>query len=246
MGKRVVLVTGGDDASAGACHDIDTGKKLWSIPRLARMLAFTSDGSILFATERNTYTSVLVLDAKTGKPMDGVKMPEQIHDLGIPPLPSPDGHTVLLGDIKIRGFILWDYKAGKELGVIPAYSSSGDYRNRAAAFSRDGKTLFTTIDRLRRRMPRPASLSTRPTPPTGTTLRSRGSLFRGRPRGVFARNRPAVRAMVGRRQTAGGRQGQGGLDPVSRRRGRVQGGTCRDGFPSFPDRGFRSGEGRGQ
>ena len=149
-GKRVVLVTGGDDAMRGACHDIDTGKKLWSIPRLARMLAFTSDGSILFATERNTYTSVLVLDAKTGKPMDGVKMPEQIHDLGIPPLPSPDGRTVLLGDIKIRGFILWDYKAGKELGVIPAYSYSGDYRNRAAAFSRDGKTLFTTMDRLRR------------------------------------------------------------------------------------------------
>ncbi|HEY2911317.1 MAG TPA: sigma-70 family RNA polymerase sigma factor, partial [Gemmataceae bacterium] len=149
-GKRVVLVTGGDDASAGACHDIDTGKKLWSIPRLARMLAFSTDGSILFATEKNTYTRVLVLDANTGKSMDGVKMPEQIHDLGIPPLPSPDGHTVLLGDIKIRGFILWDYKAGKELGVIPAYSYSGDYRNRAAAFSRDGKTLFTTIDRLRR------------------------------------------------------------------------------------------------
>jgi WD40 repeat protein len=56
----------------------------------------------------------------------------------------------LLGDIKYRGFILWDYKLGKELGVIPAYSYSGDYRKRAAAFSRDGKTLFTTIDRLRR------------------------------------------------------------------------------------------------
>ena len=190
-------MTGGDDASAGACHDIDTGKKLWSIPRLARMLAFTSDGSILFATERNTYTSVLVLDAKTGKPMDGVKMPEQIHDLGIPPLPSPDGHTVLLGDIKIRGFILWDYKAGKELGVIPAYSSSGDYRNRAAAFSRDGKTLFTTIDRLRRLGCRDRQ-AFRPARPRRRARRSgRGrSLFRGRPRGVFARNRPAVGAMV--------------------------------------------------
>ena len=63
-GKRVVLVTGGDDASAGACHDVDTGKKLWSIPRLARMLAFSTDGSILFATEKNTYTRVLVLECQ--------------------------------------------------------------------------------------------------------------------------------------------------------------------------------------
>jgi RNA polymerase sigma factor (sigma-70 family) len=149
-GKRVVLVTGGDDAPAGVCYDASTGDKLWQTKTLGHQVAFSADSKVLFATAKNVYTPLQILDIQTGKPIDGVKGPEQFHDMGIPPLPAPDGRTVLLGDIKMRGFVLWDYRAGKELGVIPAYSYAGDYRHRGAAFSRDGKTLFTTIDRLRR------------------------------------------------------------------------------------------------
>lgn len=149
-GKRVVLVTGGDDAPAGVCYDADTGAKLWETKTLGHKVAFSADSAVLFATEKNVYTPLLVLDVQTGKPVDGVKGPEQFHDMGIPPLPAPDGRTVLIGDIKMRGFVLWDYKAGKELGVIPAYSYTGGCPHRGAAFARDGKTLFTTIDRLRR------------------------------------------------------------------------------------------------
>ena len=52
--------------------------------------------------------------------------------------------------------------------------------------------------------------------------------------------------MVVRRQVAGFRPGEGGFACGSWRGGRVQSGACRDGFRPLPDRGFRSGEGRGQ
>jgi WD40 repeat protein len=133
----------------GICLDADTGTKLWDTPKLGRRVAFSSDGTLLFAVPA-TYGPLLVLDAATGMALDGAKVPEQIADLGLPPLPAPDGRTVLVGDVKMRGYVLWDYKAGKELGVIPAYSYTGGYPYRGVAFSRDGKTLFTTIDRLRR------------------------------------------------------------------------------------------------
>jgi RNA polymerase sigma factor (sigma-70 family) len=146
-GKRALLVTGGEDGQTWVCIDIDTGARLWGTPALWRTVSFSPDGGTL-AVEVGY--RLRILDARTGEPVGGLKLPEQIFELDPSPVLSPDGRTVFVGDSKMRGYIVWDYRAGKKVGVVPAWSFEGGFPHRGAAFSPDGKTLFTTIDRLGR------------------------------------------------------------------------------------------------
>ncbi|HYH64566.1 MAG TPA: WD40 repeat domain-containing protein, partial [Urbifossiella sp.] len=149
-GKRVVLVRGDRDDRLATCHDAETGAKLWETARFGSVAAFSPDGAVLFSECRDPSSRVLALDAQTGEPAAGLKFPDQTHEMSLAPTPSPDGRTVLVGDAKLRGFVIWDYRDGKEVGVVPGYAYEGGYPRRSAVFSRDGKVLFTGLDRLRR------------------------------------------------------------------------------------------------
>lgn len=146
-GKRVVLARGDQPA---ACHDAETGAKLWETPRFGSVAAFSPDGAVLFTECRDPFSRVLALDSRTGESVAGLAFPDQVFEMSLAPTASPDGRTILIGDSKMRGFVIWDYRAGREVGVVPGYAYEGGYPRRSAVFSRDGKVLFTGLDRLGR------------------------------------------------------------------------------------------------
>ncbi|OWK37858.1 sigma-70 family RNA polymerase sigma factor [Fimbriiglobus ruber] len=156
-GKRLAVVANMGGGELPSCLDIDTGAKLWTADQSGQLAGFSSNGTLLFANLGEYTRTPLILDARSGKPADGITLPNDGFRFGPPLLSSPDGRTVL--EVDAPRSTLWDYRIGKKLWVIPTdrekhiapgFFRDFDYRRRGVAFSHDGKTLFTSIDRLRR------------------------------------------------------------------------------------------------
>jgi WD40 repeat protein len=129
------------------CWDTAGGAQLWQA-RVAHnsSLAFTPDGRTLIASPGSRERSWHAWEAATGRPADGLKLPEGYHYAQ--PAVAPDGRNLVFAqslsvvgaDGRVR---VWDLRAGKLLHTLPVAGAVGP-------FAPDGRSFLTNNGTLQR------------------------------------------------------------------------------------------------
>jgi WD40 repeat protein len=128
------------------CWDAAKVEQLWRAEVAAGSLAFTPDGRMLITSPHPRGRVWHCWDAATGKPAEGVKLPEGYSYARF--AVAPDGRTLVFAqpsgitgaDGRVR---LWDLRAGKLLRTLPVAGQIGP-------FSRDGLSVLTNDGAVQR------------------------------------------------------------------------------------------------
>jgi WD40 repeat protein len=142
-GKRLLASTaGGPDALV--CFDVAGAKQAWEARPGANAAAVTPDGRIVFLAKPDTKERIRALDMESGKPADGVRLPDYqvAGDLAVA------GDRLLLVPLRTGEIAVWDYRSGKELRRLRA--TTRNFLSVLAYPAADGKTAVTDGDGLRR------------------------------------------------------------------------------------------------
>jgi WD40 repeat protein len=132
------------------CWRIAKGAQLWRAKaHIGRSLGFSPDGRTLIATPSFRERSWHAWDTATGRPAEGLKLPERYHDSVL--AVAPDGRTLVFApypgiegpDGRIR---LWDLRSGKLLRTL----SGGGRIGPIGPFSPDGRSFLTNDGSLQR------------------------------------------------------------------------------------------------
>jgi WD40 repeat protein len=141
-GKRLVVWDPGRDVS---CWDVIRGQVAWTAKGQCDKLLFAPDG--LTAFRYGSARGWVALDAATGKPAEGFKLPSEgpYSDA----LVAPDNRTFFLPTN--RGLIFWDMKEGREIRLIPGTERDTMWGARfVGPIAPDGKSVVTNFGALQR------------------------------------------------------------------------------------------------
>ncbi len=129
------------------CWNVARGEQLWRLGGAhERALSFTPDGRTVIASPGNRERSWHAWDAATGKPAEGLKLPEGYNYAHL--AVAPDGRTLVFAqhrgvagaDYRVR---LWDLRTGRLLQTLPTQGQIGP-------FAPDGKSFLTNDGALQR------------------------------------------------------------------------------------------------
>ncbi len=129
------------------CWHVAKGEQLWrSAGAHGMSLAFTADGRTVIASPGSRERTWHAWNAATGKPAEGLKLPEGYNYAES--VVAPDGRTLVFvqprsvqgADGRVR---LWDLRSGKLLRTLPAGGQIGP-------FAPDGKSFLTNDGTLQR------------------------------------------------------------------------------------------------
>jgi RNA polymerase sigma factor (sigma-70 family) len=128
------------------CWHVARSEPLWQAETDAGALAFTPDGRVLIGSPAYMNPSWHCWEAATGKPAQGVKLPQgyDCANLAV----APDGRTLVVAppfgvvsaDRRVR---LWDLRLGTLLRTLPVVGEIGP-------FAPDGRSLMTNNGSLQR------------------------------------------------------------------------------------------------
>jgi WD40 repeat protein len=142
-GKLFAAVSG----TSIRCWRAAKAEQLWRAEvGVGGSLAYTPDGRALIASPGFGERSWHAWDAVTGRPAEGLKLPEGYHDAE--PVVAPDGWTLVFApgpasewaDGRTR---LWDLRSGKMLRTLPV-------EGRIGPFTADGRSFLTNDGSLQR------------------------------------------------------------------------------------------------
>lgn len=138
------------DGQLVLCWHVAKGEQLWQAGSSARdSLAFTPDGRTLIAAPDHSSEVWHAWDAATGKPADGLKLPEGYSwaEFAV----APDNRTLVIaqypGEEPDGGVRLWDLRAGKLLHTLNA---TLNVAGKIGPFFPDGKSFLTNDGTLQR------------------------------------------------------------------------------------------------
>jgi RNA polymerase sigma factor (sigma-70 family) len=141
-GKRLLLWQVGLPVS---CWDIARGQVEWTTKDRSDKNLFAPDGRTVFRFAPTPGWSAL--DAATGKPVQGFKLPSDYPYSEA--LAAPDNRTYILPTK--RGVIFWDMKDGRELRLLPDTERDTSWGARfVGPFAPDGKSFLTNFGALQR------------------------------------------------------------------------------------------------
>src|SRR5262245_55542836 len=144
-GRRLLAFTDPNSEKL-ACLDTADGKQLWSVRSSGPDHAATTDGQTVFVNGPSGKGPILALDAATGRPAEGFKLPT----LRAAAAPAPAGDRLLLVPLWSGEVVVWDYRDGEEVRRLQANRPGPDSFTQAFAPASDGRTAVTTGDGLRR------------------------------------------------------------------------------------------------
>jgi RNA polymerase sigma factor (sigma-70 family) len=140
--RLLVSATAGPDALV--CFDVAGAKEAWQIRGGGTAATVTPDSRIVFLAKPDTKEPIRALDLKTGRPAEGVRLP----NYQIAGEPAVAGDRLLFVPLRTGEVAVWDYRAGKELRRLRA--TPRNWLSVRAFPSLDGKTAVTDGDGLRR------------------------------------------------------------------------------------------------
>lgn len=143
-GRRLLAFTDPNSEKL-ACLDTADGKQLWSVRSSGPDHAATTDGQTVFVNGPSGKGPILALDAATGRPAEGFKLPT----LRAAAAPAPAGDRLLLVPLWSGEVVVWDYRDGEEVRRLPANRPGPDSFTQAFAPASDGRTAVTNGDGLR-------------------------------------------------------------------------------------------------
>jgi RNA polymerase sigma factor (sigma-70 family) len=127
-----------------AAYDVARGGQLWQVAP-ANEYGFSADGRTVFVCSLSRATTFRAVDAATGEPAKGLKLPEHYAVTGRP-VGLTDGHGLLV-PLPPGELAVWDCREGRELRRLR--TSSANRVISAAAVAGDGKSVYVLLDGLR-------------------------------------------------------------------------------------------------
>jgi WD40 repeat protein len=143
-GKRLLVAARGGDSDEIVCFDVSSEKQMWTARPGGTASAITSDGRTVFLAKPDTKEPIRALDAETGKPVEGLRLPSY----EVAGEPAAAGDRLLLVPLRTGEVAVWDYQTGKELRRLRATAKS--FLSVRVFPAADGKTAITDSDGLRR------------------------------------------------------------------------------------------------
>jgi RNA polymerase sigma factor (sigma-70 family) len=143
-GKRLItpFIDNRNQNGIAGC-DVIAFRKLWEVTQ-ASEFGLSADGRIVFAYAQGTPGTLRAIDAETGKPAEGVKLPPGYRIAGRP-VGLPDGRGLLV-PLPSGEIATLDYREGRELRRFPAFPP--DRRNIVLVVSSDGRSVIANSNGL--------------------------------------------------------------------------------------------------